>query len=468
MLFGKGIKRGKAPLRNSLPSPLMRGRGIKGKGLVNNPRQSIGIGLIGLGVVGGGVARVLMDKAEILAEQVSCPLVLRKIKLLAEDLIRPQAMEMDSRLFTTDADEFFAEPGIDIVVEAIGGESPAFEYLQRAISSGKYVVTSNKEVIAKHGAELLALAQQSKVGLHYEASVGGGIPLIAPFQHNLIANRISGIYAIINGTTNYILTRMAKERVDFQSTLKRAQELGYAEANPENDVEGIDAAYKLAILASLAFRSQVQPQDIYCEGISRLGSRDFQYAQELGFAIKLLAIAKQDDKSIEVRVHPVFIPEDSLLAEVEGVYNAVLVEGDLVGKVLFFGEGAGALPSSSSVVADIVESAQDIVLGVGNRTMWRLEPGKVIKPMSEIETRYYIRLNGTDRPGVLAQISKVLGDYLISISSVIQKLADNTAQTAEIVIMTHPAKEAAMQQALNELAHLTVVNEISNFIRVEA
>ena len=431
-------------------------------------KQSIGIGLMGLGVVGGGVARVLIDKAEILAEQVGCPLVLRKVKVLAEDLTRPQALEMDSQLFTTDADEFFAEPGIDIVVEAIGGESPALEYLERAISDGKYVVTSNKEVIAKHGAELLALAQQHKVGLHYEASVGGGIPLIAPFQHDLVANRISGIYAIINGTTNYILTQMARERVDFSSTLKRAQELGYAEANPENDVEGIDAAYKLAILASLAFRSQVQPQDIYCEGISRLGSRDFQYAQELGFAIKLLAIAKQDDKSIEVRVHPVFIPEDSLLAKVEGVYNAVLVEGDLVGKVLFFGEGAGALPSSSAVIADIVSAAQDIVLGVGNRTMWKLEPGKVIKPMAEIETRYYLRLNVADRPGVLAQISKILGDHLISILSVIQHETDSVAQTAEIVIMTYPAREAAMQQALNELAHLTVVNEITNFIRVEA
>jgi homoserine dehydrogenase len=430
-------------------------------------KQSIGIGLMGLGVVAGEVARVLMSKTEVLAEQVGCPLVLRKVKVLAEDLVSPQALEMDSQLFTTDADELFAEPGIDIVVEAIGGERPALEYLERAISGGKYVVTSNKEVIAKHGAKLLASAQQHKVGLRYEASVGGGIPLIAPFQYDLIANRISGIYAIINGTTNYILTRMARERVDFSAALERAQELGYAEANPENDVEGIDAAYKLAILASLAFRSQVQPQDIYHEGISRLGSRDFQYARELGFAIKLLAIAKQDDKSIEVRVHPVFIPEDSLLAKVDGVYNAVLVEGDLVGRVLFFGEGAGAQPSSSAVIADIVSAAQDIVLGVGNRTMWRLEPDKIIKPMSEIETRYYLRLNVADRPGVLAQISKVLGDHQISISSVIQKLADSIVQTAEIVIMTHPAKEAAMQQALQEVTQLTMVKEISNFVRVE-
>jgi len=431
-------------------------------------KQSIGIGLMGLGVVGGGVARVLVDKADVLAQQAGCPLVLRKVKVLAQDLAKPQAQAMAPQLLTTDADEFFASPEIDIVVEAIGGESPAVEYLKRAISAGKHVVTSNKEVIAKHGAELLALAQQHGVGLHYEASVGGGIPLIAPFQHDLVANKISGIYAIINGTTNYILTRMAREGMDFSSALSRAQELGYAEADPKNDVEGIDAAYKLAILASLAFRSQVQPQDIYCEGISRLGSRDFQYAQELGFAIKLLAIAKQSNKSIEVRVHPVFIPEDSLLAKVEGVYNAVLVEGDLVGRVLFFGEGAGALPTSSAVIANIVSLAQDIVLGVGSRARWRLEPGKVIKPMSEIETRYYLRMNVADRPGVLAQISKILGDHLISISSVIQKVTDEIAQTAEIVIMTHPAREKAMQQALDEVRPLTVVNEISNFIRVEA
>ncbi len=436
--------------------------------MTNNLKQSIGIGLMGLGVIGGQVARVLTDKAEILAEQVGCPLVLRKVKVLAQDLAKPQAMEMGPQLFTTDADEFFAEPEIDIVVEAIGGESPALEYLKRALSGGKHVVTANKEVIAKHGAELLALAQQHKVGLRYEASVGGGIPLIAPFQHDLVANKISGIYAIINGTTNYILTRMARDGVDFSSALSRAQELGYAEANPRDDVEGIDAAYKLAILASLAFQNQVRPEDIHCEGISRLSSRDFQYARELGFAIKLLAIAKQDDKSIEVRVHPVFIPEDSLLAKVDGVYNAILVEGDLVGKVLFHGQGAGALPTSSAVIADIVSAAQDIVLGVGSRARWKLEPGKVIKPMSEIETRYYLRLNIADRPGVLAQITKVLGDHQISISSVIQKEADSVAQTAEIVIMTHPAQEKAMQQALEELRHLTVVKEIGNFVRVEA
>lgn len=431
-------------------------------------KTSIGVGLMGLGVVGGQVAKVLIDKSEALSQQVGCPLVLKKIKVLESDLSRPRAKQMDSRLFTTDDEGFFSEPGIDIVVEAIGGESPACQYQERALRQGKHVVTPNKEVVAKHGARLLALAQQHRVGLHYEASVGGGIPLVAPFQRDLVANQINSIYAIINGTTNYILTRMATEGVDFPSALKRAQELGYAEANPRNDVDGIDATYKLAILASLGFRTQVQPEDIYCEGISRLGSRDFQYARELGYAIKLLAIAKQSDSSIEVRVHPVFIPEDTLLAKVVGVYNAVQVEGDLVGKVLFFGEGAGAFPTSSAVIADIVSAAQDIILGADSRVRWQPGAGKPLKPMAEVVTRYYFRMNVADEPGVLAQIARILGEHRISISEVIQKLADAVAQTAEIVIMTHPAQEKGVQLAMKELANLQAVEEITNFIRVEA
>jgi len=430
-------------------------------------KETVGVGLMGLGVVGGSVARVLTGRAGALAEQVGCPLVLRKIKVLESDLSRPQAKELGLNLFTTDDEEFFGQPGMDIVVEAIGGEKPALDYLKRALAGGKHVVTSNKEVVAKHGAELFALAQQNGVGLHYEASVGGGIPLIAPFQQDLVANRISGIYAIINGTTNYILTRMASEGIDFSPALKSAQKLGYAEADPRNDIEGIDSTYKLAILASLAFHIQVRPQDIHCEGISRMSSRDFRYARELGYAIKLLAIAKESDNLIEARVHPALIPADSLLAEVDGVYNAILVEGDLVGRVLFYGEGAGASATSSAVVADVVSAARDIVTGGGCRMRWRLEPGKAIRPMAGLETGYYLRLNAADQPGVLAQVSKVLGDHLISISSVIQKAIDARAKTAEIVIMTHPAKEAAMQQALAELGRLAAVKEIGNFIRVE-
>ncbi|MDD5127500.1 MAG: homoserine dehydrogenase [Dehalococcoidales bacterium] len=430
-------------------------------------KQSVGLGLLGLGVVGGQVARVLTEKAETLSEQVGCPLVLRKIKCLPQDLNRPLTKELPAGIFTTDNEEFFKAPDIDIIVELIGGENPAYDYQKRAITTNRHVVTANKEVIAKHGTELLKLAQQHDVGLCYEGSVGGGIPLIAPFKHDLVANDITGVYAIINGTTNYILTRMAKEGIGFATALQNAQQLGYAEANPRNDIEGIDATYKLAILATLAFQTEVKPEDIYCEGISRIGSRDFRYAREFGFAIKLLAIARQSDNAIEVRVHPVLLPEETFLAKVDGVYNAVEVEGDLVGKVLFFGEGAGARPTSSAVIADIVYSAQKIARGISGKTRLRLDSGRSIKPMSAVETEYYLRITAADRPGVLAQIARTFGDHLISISSAIQRETENGGQSAEIVIMTHPAKEAAMQQALAELARLPVVKEVSNFIRVE-
>jgi len=430
-------------------------------------KKSIGIGLLGLGVVSGQVASVLTEKADALAEMVGCPLILRKIKVLPQDLERPQAKKMPAQLFTTNDDEFFNAPDIDIVIEAIGGEKPALDYLKRALTSGKHAVTSNKEVIAKHGIELLALAHKHGVGLQYEASVGGGIPLVAPFKHDLVANNINAIYAIINGTTNYILTMMAKDGTDFASVLKRAQQLGYAEANPENDVEGIDANYKLAILASLAFQTKVRPQDIYREGISRLNSRDFKYAKELGFAIKLLAIAKQSKGVIEARVHPVFIPQDSFLAKVDGVFNAVHVEGDLVGKVLFVGQGAGAKPTASAVVADTVGAARKIAIGIGSVSTWKEISGKKIKPMDEVVTQFYIRLAAKDRPGVLAQIATVFGENEISIASAIQPESDEETKTAEIVIMTHPAQEKAMQKALSELKKLEMVKEVSNFIRVE-
>jgi homoserine dehydrogenase len=430
-------------------------------------RQSIGVGLMGLGVVAGQVVKVLTDKADEMGSKVGCPLVLRKIKVLPEDLSRPQAQQMPAELFTTDDDEFFQESGIDIVVEAIGGVNPALDYHKRALAGGKHVVTSNKELIAKHGFELLGLAGQHGVGLQYEASVGGGIPLIAPLKHDLVANDINGVFAIINGTTNYILTRMADEGIDFESALKQAQELGYAEANPENDIEGIDSHYKLAIMASLAFQTKVHPEDIYREGISRLTSRDFRYARELGFTIKLLAIAKKSNDSIEARVHPVFIPSDSFLAKVGGVYNAVQVEADLAGKVLFMGEGAGALATSSAVVADVVSSARKIRLGISSMSVQKMDANMKIKPMSEIETQYYVRLRAPDQAGVLAQIATVFGDNKISIASAIQPESDDETQTAEIVIMTHPAPEKAMQLALTELEKLTVVKEISNCIRVE-
>jgi homoserine dehydrogenase len=420
---------------------------------------------MGLGVVGGGVAKVLMEKGEAVAEQAGCPLTLGKI--LVRDPSKPRSVEVGVHLLITDAQEILTDPEIDIVIEVIGGESPAVEYIEQAIINHKYVVTANKEVMAKHGPALLALAGEKGVDILYEASVGGGIPLVSPLNQDLVANRLSAIYAIINGTTNYILSRMSAEEISFSLALKRAQELGYAEADPANDIEGIDAAYKLAILATLAFHAVVRPADVYCEGITRLTERDFRYAKELGYAIKLLAIAKNIGNSLEVRVHPVFIPEDLLLAKIEGVYNAVQLEGDLVDRVLFCGEGAGAAPTSSAIIADVINVAQSINSGVGGRHQGKLFQTKKIKPMSEIETRYYLRMSTADHPGVLAQIAKILGDNSISISSVIQKGTDTSTQTAEIVIMTHPAQEKAIQGALGEMEKQPVIKEIGNFVRVE-
>jgi len=429
--------------------------------------KNVGIGIIGLGVIAGRVVKVLTEKQKEIREKAGCGITIRRIKVLEEDLKRPMVKELDKKLLTTSDDKFFNTEGMDIVFEAIGGENPAFDYLKKALSNGKYVVTSNKEVVAKNASELLSLAAENQVALRYEASVGGGIPLILPFQHGLVANEIQGIYAIINGTTNYILSRMAGEEIEFKAALKQAKELGYAEADPTNDIEGYDAAYKLAILASLTFQSQVRPEDVYSEGISKLNSRDFRYARELGFAIKLLAIAKRSDGQIEARVHPVFIPQETFLAKVDGVYNAILAEGDLVGKVIFLGEGAGPSATSSAVIADIIASARDVCLGGVEKERWDMGKGIKIKPMDEIETRYYIRMNIADNAGVLAKVSRALGDRDISISSAIQKESDEKTKTAEIVIMTHPAKEKAVRQALEKIAGLDVVTEVNNCVRVE-
>jgi len=427
--------------------------------------KDIGVGLLGLGVVGSAVAQVLLNKADKLADQVGASLALKKG--LVRDVNKQRGVKLEPHMLTSHAEEVITDPDVSIVIEVIGGEHPALEYIKQAIIQNKHVVTANKEVIAKYGYKLLSLAQEHNVDLRYEASVGSGIPLISSFLQDLAANDISAIHAILNGTSNHILTQMSHEGLDFPSALKQAQDLGYAEANPANDIEGIDSAYKLVILSSLAFHTLVSPQDIYCEGISRLAAQDFRYAKELGYAIKLLAIAKRESKDIELRVHPAFTPENSQLANVDGVYNAIQVEGDLAGKLVFYGQGAGALPASSAIMADVLTIARNIRHGLISIPRVELKQKLTIKPMYNVRTRYYFRLNVADRPGVLAQISKVLGDNSISISSVIQKETDLNSHTAVIVIMTHPAKEKAVQKALRQLRQLPVVNEVSNFIRVE-
>lgn len=433
---------------------------------MESKRTQVAIGLMGLGTVGSGVARALLGKAEAYSRLVGCPL--RLARVLERDAEKPPRVGVDPALVTaTDASVILNDPQIDIVIELLGGESPAFEYMREALDRGKYVVTANKEVMAKHGPELLGLARERGVDILYEAAVGGGIPIIAPLKRDLLANDIVAVSAIINGTTNYILSSMSQEGRDFGEALAQAQGLGYAEADPTNDVEGVDAAHKLAILASLAFHVDVRLGDVYHEGITRLTPRDFRYARELGYTIKLLALGRKHDGAVQVRVHPVLLPEGEPLAKVDGVLNAIQVEGDLLDRALFEGPGAGSLPTTSAVVGDVLDAARNVLSGGGERLGRAWEAAVTLVPMGELRTRYYLRVTVADQPGVLAQIARVLGDREISIASVIQTEADSDAHTAEIVIMTHEAQEAAVQAALAELSGLPVVAEIGNFVRVE-
>ncbi|ADJ26262.1 homoserine dehydrogenase [Dehalogenimonas lykanthroporepellens BL-DC-9] len=428
-------------------------------------KRTIGVGIIGIGVIGGAVARGLRDRADLMEEQLGCRVELKRVKIASQDMTRPIIAEFPEEIFTTEDDEFFNTPGIDIIVEAMGGEYPAFDYLSRALRTGRHVVSSNKEVIAKHAAELLTLAHENNVGLRFEASVGGGIPLLEPLQYDLAANNVLGIYAIINGTTNYILSQMDAEGIEFAEALRQAQGLGYAERDPSNDIEGFDSVYKLAIMAMMVFRTEFRPEDILREGITRLEAKDFRYAKELGFVIKLLAIAKADDDQVELRVHPVLLPHDNFLAKIDGVYNAALISGDLVGDVLFSGEGAGPSATSSAVIADIMSAAQDTALGVGNRMRWRLNGRRRLMSTEDVTTQYYFRLNANDQAGVLADVAAIFKDTDISIASVLQKEVDENDLTAEVIIMTHPARESAVRRAVEALQLLAPINAV-NIIRV--
>lgn len=443
--------------------------------------REIGVGIVGLGVVGGGVARALLERREYFARQVGASLVVRRAAV--RDLSKPRTVELGAGVLTNDVNAVLDDPAIDIVVEVIGGEEPAGSFIRRALSAGKHVVTANKELMAKSGPELLADAHARGLDIMFEASVGGGIPLISPLRRDLLANKITSIRAIINGTTNYILTSMtsagaAAEALrqqgiepigggGYAEALAAAQELGYAESDPTNDVEGYDAAYKLAIMATLGFRTRVRPTQVHTEGITKLTARDFQYARELGYVIKLLAIAERTEGGIVARVAPAFLPAATPLAKVDGVYNAVQIVGDLTGTVLFQGRGAGADPTSSAVVADLLDLSHAIVQGNRERKYWGPEGDIPVLGLEALETRYYLRVSVTDQPGVLAQIAQALGNHNVSIAAVNQKEADADEQTAELVVMTHRAREGAMRDALQEISALPVVAGVNAFLRVE-
>ena len=420
---------------------------------------------MGVGVVGSGVAAVLQEKSGALDAGPGACIEIRRA--LVKDTSKPRPASLPPELFTTDAADLLQDPEVDIIVELMGGEEPAREYICDALTRGKHVVTANKEVMGKHGPDLSGLAQRQGVALLYEASAGGGIPLISTLQHDLSANEVTGITAIINGTTNYILTRMSQEGIEFGEALTEATALGYAEPDPSADIEGTDAAHKLALIASLAFHSEVRSSDVYCEGISRLAARDFQYARELGYAIKLLAIGKNDGKSIQVGVHPTLLPEDLLLAKVDGVFNAIQIDADVAGRILLYGRGAGPEPTASAVISDILRIAKAMSMGQANGWPVSSAVPKAIRPMEESESQFYVRMTVEDTYGVLAQITQIFYEMQISLASVIQKRSDPENNTAEIVLMTHPAPEKSMRKSVVRMEGLEAVREIGNVIRVE-
>ena len=427
----------------------------------------INVGLMGLGVVGTGVATTLLRENSPVSDATGRSVKLKKV--LVRDLSRARDIDIPPGLLTTDSEEILSDSDIHIIVEVMGGTDPAESYLRQALSAGKHVVTANKEVMAKSGPELLALARENGANLLFEASVGGGIPIVGCLMNELAANDIRSIRSIINGTTNYILTRMANQGTSFQLALEEAQGLGYAEADPTNDVEGIDAGYKLTILASLAYRRQFKPEHVYLEGISKLEPQDFRYARELGYAIKALAISSLDDGAVQLRVHPAMVPTEHMLAKVDGVYNAVEVDGSLCGKVLFHGMGAGREPTTSAVVGDVIEATRrsSVQPADSRDAVARNETNLSVRPMGDLQTRYYIRVDVADRPGVLAQIAKALGDGQISIAEVLQKDTQPETESAELVITTHPAIEASVQVALEVIANLPQVRRVCNTLRIE-
>ena len=427
-------------------------------------KDTIHIALLGSGTVGSGVSEVLRMNVRELAERVGKNIVLKKV--LVRDIKKPRK-NIDMSLLTDDFESIVNDKDIDIVVEVMGGLHPAKEYMLRAIEAGKSIVTANKDVLATYGKDVLGAAERAGVDFQFEASVGGGIPIITSLKQSLTANKITEVMGIVNGTTNYMLTKMANDGVSYETVLKEAQEKGYAEADPTADVEGLDAARKAAILASIAFNTRVHFNDVSVEGITKITTEDIDYAKDLGFVIKLLAIGKDSaEKGVDVRVHPVFLPKEHPLASVNGVYNAIFVRGNAIGD-MFYGQGAGSLPTASAVVADIVEVARNMVHHNLGKLLCTCYEHKKLCPIEEVESCYYIRLLVDDKPGVLGAIATEFGRADVSLRSVIQTRR-NIAEHAEIVAVTHCVKHVRVRKAIEALRKLPVVDEVRNVIRVES
>ncbi len=439
-------------------------------------KDRIAVGLIGFGTVGTGVAKVLTTNAGVIRQRLGVPLTLAKVADL--DLATDRGITLPPRVLTANAREVIDDPAIEIVIELIGGYDPAKRFLLEAMAQGKHVVTANKALLAVHGEELFEAAARAGVDIGFEASVCGGVPILRALTEGLAANRLLSLYGIVNGTSNYILTKMTEAGRPFDEVLKEAQTAGYAEADPTFDVQGIDAAHKLAILMNLAFGTPVNFKDVYVEGITSIAPMDIAYATEFGYTIKLLAIAKlheggagPEGAEVEARVHPTMIASDSPIARVDGVYNAIQVTGDAVGDVMLYGKGAGSFPTASAVVSDVIDIARNILKGTVRRVPpCAFQPDQRrplrIRPIAEISSLYYLRFMVLDRPGVLSQLSGVLGKHDISISSVLQR-GRKVGQTVPVVFTTHTAVERNVQAALREIAALPFVSAPTTLIRIE-
>lgn len=431
--------------------------------------KEIKIGILGLGTVGTGIAKILMQNRETIAARLGAALTLKRAADL--DIKRDRGIVFEEGVLTTDADAVINDPEIDIVLELIGGDGIAKTLINKAISNKKHIATANKSLLAAHGNEIFRLAAENGVSLAFEASVAGCIPIIKTIRESLVANNLYSITGILNGTCNYILTKISREGVSFVDALADAQAEGFAEADPTLDIEGHDTAHKLAILSALAYGTEINLNDIYIEGISGITPMDIEFALESGYTIKLLAISKYDGKAIEARVHPTMIPATDMLSNVEGSLNAVSVNGDAVGDMLLCGYGAGMLPTASAVLADTVDIARNILVGGGMRVPALSYQANHIKkipfrPIDEVETHYYLRFAAMDRPGVLSKISGILGEHHISIKSVLQ-IERKLNGAVPLFMLTHLAREAEMKKALEKIVSLDVIVDDPVLIRIE-
>jgi len=422
----------------------------------------IKIGLLGLGTVGSGVYKIISENRESIEQKVGTELEIEKI--LVNDLSKTRNVKIDNELLTDNADDILENTDINLVVELIGGEEPAYQYVMQAVNNKKSVITANKLIIAKHGSEILDAASQNDVQISFEGSVAGGIPIIRPLKESLVASNIHNIYGILNGTTNYILTKMTEEEKEYKDVLKEAQELGYAESDPYSDVSGLDAAYKIAILSSITFETYVDINSVYSEGIEDITLTDIQVADELGYVIKLLAIGKKQEDGIDIRVHPAFISKNHPLALVNGVYNAIYLHGEIVGDIMSYGKGAGQMPTGSAVVADIIQTAKDIHYNRPNVYADKSTLKHKIVNIDEIKNLFYLRVLVNDKPGVMSEVTGILGKNKVSLASVLQK--HRLTPVVPLDLVTHPVKEKNLNNSLAELKSLKNVKSIESVIRV--